>query len=95
MTEDSSLDSKIAALAAKIDREARITRSALLLCTAAILGVILYTVTIMVGDLPQVILVNFQEGLQTTHEHWRALDKDFNSKHGIAAPVATDTKTSK
>lgn len=79
MTED-SMDGRIAALTNKIDREFRLTRSLVLLCTAAILGVILYTITITYTDIPKLNWATFQENLQITHDHWKALDRTFDSK---------------
>lgn len=92
MTED--IDSKLAALATKIDRESRITRSSLLLCTAAILGVLLYSVTIMVSDLPNVMMVRFLEDVDKVHGNWKALDRVLAKQNAAASTEAGSKATS-
>lgn len=92
MTED-SMDGKIAALTTKIDRESRLTRSLVLLCTAAILGVILYTITIMYDYVPKLVWATFQENLQITHDHWKVLDRTFDAKGTSIQMPAPETTT--
>lgn len=80
------LDSKIAALTAKIERESRFTRSLVVICTAAILGVSLVPVKIMLTDLPTIIWAEFSEHLDTIHGQWMLLDKNFDQGKPIPAP---------
>ena len=72
---DESLEAKIAALHTKVEKESRFTRSLVVVCTAAILGVSLVPVKIMLSDLPQLMFNQFQSGLEVIHTHWKVLDK--------------------
>ncbi len=83
-----NLEGKIAALHQKIERESRFTRSLVVICTAAVLGVSLVPVKIMLTDLPTIIWGDFMTRLEMVHEHWRVLDKNFDSKHPASAAAA-------
>lgn len=90
-------DSELAALRTKIEKEARFTRSLVVICTAAILGVSLVPVKIMLTDLPTVITNDFEGKLEQIHDHWAILDKTMNNRHGGAgdksdAAPAAETK---
>lgn len=86
-------DSEIAALRQKVEKEARFTRSLVVICTAAILGVSLVPVKIMLTDLPTVITNDVIARLEQIHDHWVILDKTMKSRSGgggdAAAPAAT------
>lgn len=82
----SGLEGKIAALNSKIERESRFTRSLVVICTAAILGVALVPVKIMLTDLPTVMWAEFAEHLDTLHSQWKIMDR---VKGNDAAPVAS------
>lgn len=84
----SGLEGKIAALNAKIERESRFTRSLVVICTAAILGVTLVPVKIMLTDLPTIMWAEFSEHLDTLHSQWKIMDR---VKGSDAAPVAGKT----
>jgi hypothetical protein len=65
----STLEGKIDALSKKIDNQSRFTRSVILLCTAAILAVVFYTITEVLSTLPASI-VSLSENLyryRTSH----------------------------
>ncbi len=82
-----SLESK---LIQKIEREARFTRSLVVICTAAMLGVSLVPVKIMLTDLPTVITNDFMTRLEQVHDHWVILDRTMqNRKAGTAEAAPT------
>ncbi|MBX9573652.1 MAG: hypothetical protein K2X77_32435 [Candidatus Obscuribacterales bacterium] len=84
-TAPSGLEGKIAALNSKIERESRFTRSLIVICTAAILGVSLVPVKIMLTDLPTIMWAEFSEHLDTLHSQWKIMDR---VKGNDAAPLA-------
>ena len=91
-----SVESKIAALHQKIERESRFTRSLVVICTAAILGVSLVPVKIMLTDLPNLLVGEFMSKLEVLHDHWTILDQTFAKRHTSSgdapapAPAAED-----
>ena len=84
MTEDS------AGLAAKIEREMKFTRSTVLLCTAAILGTLFLNLTMMTGQVPDLILLKLEGGMGTLETRiaqvQKTLDQNF-AKGGAAKPA--------
>ena len=96
-----NLEGKIAALHQKIERESRFTRSLVVICTAAMLGVSLVPVKIMLTDLPTIIWGDFMTRLELVHDHWEILDKNFAERHtsggasGAATPAAPATDAAK
>lgn len=94
----SSLESKIAALHTKIERESRFTRSLVVICTAAVLGVSLVPIKIMLTDLPNLLWSNFESNLDTMHKHWKILDRTNSgtaAPDSAAAPESTSTAADK
>ncbi len=77
----STVEGKIAALHQKVEREARFTRSLLVICTAAVLGVSLVPVKIMLADLPTIMWADFMTKLDTVHDQWAVLDKTMDARH--------------
>jgi len=75
MADESTLESKVAALHQKIEKESRFTRSLVVICTAAILGVSLVPVKIMLADLPGLMVTEFISKLEIVHSNWKVLDK--------------------
>ena len=87
-TTTSSMDAKLEQLRQKIERESRFTRSLVVICTAAILGVSLVPVKILVADLPILLWNEFDGKLDVTHNHWRILERASNAPAGAAATGA-------
>jgi hypothetical protein len=82
------MDAKLEQLRQKIERESRFTRSLVVICTAAILGVSLVPVKILVADLPILLWNEFDGKLDVTHNHWRILERASNAQPGAAATGA-------
>ena len=94
MADESTVEGKIQALHQKVEREARFTRSLVVICTAAVLGVSLVPVKIMLTDLPTVITNDVMGKLDAIHDHWQILDRTMESRHGgAAAAPAPDAAT--
>jgi hypothetical protein len=75
MADESTLETKIAALVQKVEKESRFTRSLIVICTAALLGVSLVPVKIMLADLPNLMITEFIAKLEVVHSNWKVLDK--------------------
>lgn len=69
----SSMDGKFAALTQKVERESRFTRTLVVICTVANLGVMFYIVKEMFTDLPMAIFSTFEGKLDVVYYHWNAL----------------------
>lgn len=91
-TTTSSLDAKLEQLRQKIERESRFTRSLVVICTAAILGVSLVPVKILVADLPVLLWNEFDGKLDVTHNHWRILERS-SAMTSNQSPAAAGTDT--
>ncbi len=86
----------LAALAKKIDEQARFTRSVSIICTLSILGVMFYTMTEMFSNLPNMIILQFMGNLEKINQEWKAIDNTQRTKKQNApapAPAATTTTT--
>jgi hypothetical protein len=92
MTEGTSLESKIAVLAKRIDDQARFTRAVTVICSTAVLGVMFYMMTEIFSTLPAVIYTNFLGQMDKTVYMWRATEAGANARSGIK-PAATTSST--
>ena len=92
-TTSSSMEEKLEQLRQKLERESRFTRSLVVVCTAAILGVSLVPVKILVADLPVLLWNEFDGKLDILHNHWRILERAHNTQNSQSnsAPSSTDT----
>ncbi|MBS1957361.1 MAG: hypothetical protein JST89_24445 [Cyanobacteria bacterium SZAS-4] len=79
----------LAALAKKIDEQARFTRSVSIICTLSILGVMFYTLTEMFSNLPNMIILQFMGNLEKINQEWKAIDNSQKTKvkPSAAAPA--------
>lgn len=91
MAEESAggLESKIAALHTKIERESRFTRSLVVICTAAVLGVSIVPIKLMLSDLPKLLVSEVEGSLELLHDHWKILDRTYEGRHNSAGGAAT------
>ena len=91
MTEEPSLDAKIAQLSKQIQDQSRFTRVLTVACTTAILGVMFYTLIEVFSTLPSLIVANYMAQMPTIVMQWNAAQKDLERKNGNA-PTAPLTK---
>jgi hypothetical protein len=76
---------RLAALATKVERESRMIKYLLLICTAANIAVTTFGVKVAYDWLPPIMLAHFMEHMQEINMTWRAYD---NAKmHAPAAPT--------
>jgi hypothetical protein len=61
-----------AALAKKIDDQARFTRAVTIICTLAILGVVFFTLTEIFNTLPQAVVLHFMGNMEPIVKEWNA-----------------------
>lgn len=78
----------LAALAKKIDEQARFTRSVSIICTLSILGVMFYTLTEMFSNLPNMIILQFMGNLEKINQEWKAIDNSQKIRAKQPAPAA-------
>lgn len=94
MTEGTSLESKIAVLAKRIDDQARFTRAVVVICSTAVLGVMFYMMTEIFSTLPAVILTNALGSMDKLVYMWRATEAGANARGmTFTKPAATTTNT--
>jgi hypothetical protein len=87
MTEGTSLESKIAVLAKRIDDQSRFTRAVVVICTTAVLGVMFYMMTEIFATLPSVIFTNTLGQMDKLVYMWKATEAGANARRN--APAAT------
>ena len=87
MTEGTSVESKIAVLAKRIDDQARFTRAVTVICTTAILGVMFYMLTEIFSTLPGLIISSVIGQMDTLNSVWRATDAAASRR--FSAPAAS------
>lgn len=95
MADESSAASgdKLDAVLKKIERESRFTRSLVVICTAAILGVSLVPVKIMLTDFPKLLVTEFMAELEVVHDHWALLDQTFKRRSGSGSGAGSGAES--
>jgi hypothetical protein len=90
---------RITMLATKLERESRATRYLLVICTAANLAVMAFSMKIMYEWLPPIMLAHFMEHMSEVMMTERAIGADMDRRAGAAtpapAPGATTTPPAK
>lgn len=76
---EETMDAQIKQLYAKMERESRFTRSAVIICTIAVLGSIFYSVKVAATDIPDIMYAKFLEKLPTTYQSWKLQEKTYPS----------------
>lgn len=64
----------LAQLTKRIDDQARFTRTAVVVCTVAILGTMFWMITEIYGSLPSLIVGTFMQQMETIRDHWYLLE---------------------
>lgn len=64
----------LAAIAKRVDDQARFTRSVMVICTLAILGVMFYTTTEVFSNLPGAIILHYIANLEKIVYEWDAIE---------------------
>lgn len=85
---------RVAALATKIEKESRFTRTLVVVTCVANLCVMFYMMHEMFVDLPIAILAKYQEQLQMFHQQWKAYD-NLNARAAAPAPATTTATPAK
>ncbi|HEY9869529.1 MAG TPA: hypothetical protein V6D08_10225 [Candidatus Obscuribacterales bacterium] len=87
MAEETSLESTVNQLTKRIDDQARFTRTVVVVCATAVLGVMFYMLTILFSDLPYMFVARYMENLESIVRQWRAIDALENQRRaGGGAP---------
>jgi len=95
MTEETSLEGKLTMLEKKLEHQERFTRTVVVVCTTAILGVLFYMLTEIFGSLPSLIVANYMANLDKIVFQWRATENGLLGKPAEPAkPAAESTKAS-
>lgn len=88
MTEVAELEKTISQLSRKIDDQARFTRSVMIICTLAILGVMFYTLTEMFSKLPHTFVLHYMSNLDTIVKEWKMCELSQSRQRQEPPPVA-------
>jgi hypothetical protein len=83
MTEGSSLENKIAQLSKHMDDQSRFTRTLVVVCTTAVMGVLFYMLTEVFTTLPSVVVTTYLGQMDTIVTMWNATQA--RSKNAAAA----------
>jgi len=89
MPEESALESRIAELETKLERQGRFTRTITVICTAAILGTLFYIFTQIFMALPGVIVANQMSNLESIVLQWNAIQA--KTKQAGGQPAAQES----
>jgi hypothetical protein len=68
-------DDKMAQLAKKIEDQSRFTRTVVVICTAAIMGVMFYSLTEIYAHVGTLVVTNAMANMDAIHQEWQMLDK--------------------
>lgn len=95
MAEESGSVDKFAALTTKVEREARFTRSLVVICTVANLGVLFYGITEIFKSLPLVFVANYMANLDKIVYQTKAIEMTMPHRGDIkpATPHAEEKPT--
>ena len=80
---DSGTEITIAILAKKIDDQARFTRSVVIICTLAVLGVMFYTLTEVFTSLPQAVVLHYMANLEPIVKEWHAAESNIRASNKV------------
>lgn len=85
---------RVAALATKIEKESRFTRTLVVVTCVANLCVMFYMMHEMFVDLPVAIVAKYLENLQVIHTQWKTYD-NLGTKAGQPQPEAAPSAPAK
>ncbi|MFN8654842.1 MAG: hypothetical protein U0105_00770 [Candidatus Obscuribacterales bacterium] len=86
MVDDTASPDRVAALATKIEKESRFTRTLVVVTCVANLCVMFYMMHEMFVDLPIAILAKYQENLQIIYSQWKTYE-NLGAKSAAPAPA--------
>lgn len=92
MTDDATTGAavdRLAAISTKMEREGRMTRYTLVICTAAILAVNAYIIRAMYNDVPDILLGHFMENMQAIVMTAKGYENVLGKTGGAPAPAPT------
>ena len=97
MADESALETQVGQLTKRIDDQARFTRTVVVVCTTAILGVMFYMLTVIFSDLSYVFIARYMENLDKIAFQWKAITDRMDSgqlpapaKPAAATPAAAE-----
>ncbi len=79
MAEETALETQVGQLTKRIDDQARYTRTVVVVCTTAILGVMFYMLTVIFSDLSYVFIARYMENLDKIVFQWKAIQDRMES----------------
>ncbi len=88
MAEETNSADKFALLSSKVERESRFTRSLVVICTVANIGVSFYALTQTFSTLPAVVWATFMSNLDKTHTQWSAYEMIRERANASNAPAS-------
>lgn len=88
MAEEIDLEKTISQLSRKIDEQARFTRSVIVICTLAVLGVMFYTLTELFSKLPGSIVMHYRSNLDEIVKEWKMCELSQSRQKSLPPPAA-------
>ena len=85
MAEESSLESKIAELDKHVQDQSRFTRTVVVVCTAAIMGIQFWSMTEVFGALPDQLIARFMGNMDKLVALWNFTDASFRQNAAKSA----------
>jgi len=89
MADESALETQVGQLTKRIDDQARFTRTVVVVCTTAILGVMFYMLTVIFSDLSYVFVARYMENLDKIVFQWKAIQDRMDAGH-MPAPAKVE-----
>lgn len=86
---------RITMLGTKLERESRATRYLLVICTAANLAVMAFSMKVNYEWIPPIMLAHFMEHMSEIVMTERAVANDIDRRNATTAPATTTTTTTK
>jgi len=89
MADESALETQVGQLTKRIDDQARFTRTVVVVCTTAILGVMFYMLTVIFSDLSYVFVARYMENLDKIVFQWKAIQDRMDAGR-MSAPAKVE-----
>ena len=91
MADESALETQVGQLTKTIADQARFTRTVVVVCTTAILGVMFYMLTVIFSDLSYVFIARYMESLDKIVFQWKAIQDRMDTGR-LPSPAKVEAK---
>ncbi len=85
MVEDTSFETRISELSKVIQDQSRFTRALVLICSAAVIGALFFTMTQMFALLPTSFVMEYMDKMPVIQSQWKILEQhSMKAAHPVA-----------